>query len=1011
MTSNIPQPISLLTNHRPFLLLCEAIGLFHMAGKAKIDFLKYQAGEITSYDYKGWAGTENVEPDLLSKILGSSLLPDHLSQGFLPGSWLDLVTKHADRDGTGLLGLLQAAHGMASGIEKQGYASKTVKYLAQTTPHLWMSSVFGTPERNLLSDPPFILTPEGWENLINEIIGENEIIGKNKIIGKLKEAINLKDKNAGVDDWFEWRNRLVGPEAFVRKAFLSTLAETRLPNNDVTLWDQSYIAAALFKSAIAGALLDSQFSTSDKGIKSKVRWRLLTIGIGSEYYEARAVKIGDWTGTARILEEFFKGVQRLIEVDLALGSLIYRDTEVCIFTFPGEPKDQQPPASWIESHSWLKWLEDQIDELAQKYDLETPPYCSLSEPTRSLVPIVKARHDADHALSVPVHRYWLPSTKDQNSGHVCPVCGVRQNSDPTNKDRPCEVCLKRRSHRLQDWLNEKSGSETIWLDEVADSNDRIALITLQLDVEPWLEGERIDSLRAQAIPDWLRHNADLGNVLGQANTAPLMRLHGYIQGELSKFNQTKFNQTKFNQNDNILAALNQGFKSYGDWKTFFEDIVEDRAKEAPKWDSLTDNQRALWLSHQLFRKLPSPGRTYRFWRQSEDFFKYLYKKFSEIASKHPNHWRLKRLVFIPENTQKLRKNHLYESLVGNQTCSFLFDGDALITASNLARFLLPHQTSPDKFQNTLTLRDAEKPQDPSIQVEIKKVSQDYFHLNKYYPIITLELSPLRFQILVPLEAASECVDVAIQEWRQQFARVQDRLPLNIGVVVFPSKMSFQAVIEMARTIEHKLTSQSAPEKWKVKKKCNVDRQVRVHLHRPDNGIEKWEIPTDLPDGRKDVFYPYLAMVNSAVQRDRDFQSPNGTVYRHAEDVSPGEEIQVYPSKITTVFLDTTVRRFESPTIFYLRDWETMRDNWELLSCSMVTTQLQMLREELLRLTHQWRIEQTGSAKKAAEELLRVYLRERLPSTSGEDIEKLLESFQRGVLLWTIDWHLSIAKEK
>lgn len=995
MMSNGPQPISLLRNHRPFLLLCEAIGLFHMAGKAKIDFLKNQAGEIPSYDYKGWAGTENVEPDLLSKILGSTLLPNHLSQGFLPGSWHDLATKHAVRDGTGLLGLLQAAHGMASGIEKQGYASKTVKYLAQTTPHLWMSSVFGTPERNLLSDPPFILTPEGWKNLIDEIKG------------KLNEAINLKNDNAKEDKWFEWRNRLVGPEAFVRKAFLSTLAETRLPNNDVTLWDQSYIAAALFKSAIAGALLDSQFSTSDTGIKSKVRWRLLTIGIGSEYYESRAVKIGDWTGTARILEEFFKDVQCLIEVDLALGSLIYRDTEVCIFTFPGESKGQQPPALWIKSQdfSWQKWLKNQIDALAQNYDLETPPYCSLSEPTRSLVPIVKARHDADRALSIPVHRYWLPSTKNQNSGHVCPVCGVRQNGDPTNKDRPCEVCLKRRSHRLQDWLKGKSGSETIWLDEVADSNDRIALITLQLDVEPWLEGERIDSLRAQAIPDWLLHNSDLDKALDQANTAAFMRLYGYIQSKLSQSNR----------NDNILAALNQGFRFYQDWQTFFEDIVEDRTKEAPKWALLQNHERTLWLSHQLFRKLPSPGRTYRFWRQSEDFFKHLYKEFSEISSKHFNQWRLRRLALIPEDSpkdaQKLRKNHLYEGLVGNQTCSFLFDGKALITASNLARFLLPHQTSPDKFQNTLTLKDAEEPQDSSIQVKIKKVSQDYSHLNKYYPIITLELSPLRFRILVPLETASKCVDVAIREWRRQFARVQDRLPLNVGVVVFPSKMSFQAVIEMARTIEHKLTSQSAPEKWTVKEKSNENGQVRVHLHRPDNAIEVWEIPTDLPDGRKDVFYPYLAMANSTVQKDRDFQSPNGTVYRHAEDVFPSEEIQVYPSKITTVFLDTTVRRFESPTIFYLRDWETMRKNWELLSCSMVTSQLQMLRAELLRLTHQWRMDQTESAKKTAKELLRVYLKEKLSPTYKEDIEKLLEGFQKGVLLWTIDWHLSIAKEK
>jgi hypothetical protein len=57
--------------------------------------------------------------------------------------------------------------------------------------------------------------------------------------------------------WLAWRESAIGKDSFIRRAFLSTLAETRLPNNDVTLWDQSYVAAALFKSAVARAAVQA----------------------------------------------------------------------------------------------------------------------------------------------------------------------------------------------------------------------------------------------------------------------------------------------------------------------------------------------------------------------------------------------------------------------------------------------------------------------------------------------------------------------------------------------------------------------------------------------------------------------------------------------------------------------------------------------------------------------------------------------------------------------------------
>ncbi|MCX8071907.1 MAG: hypothetical protein N3C12_05585 [Candidatus Binatia bacterium] len=136
---------------------------------------------------------------------------------------------------------------MASGIEKNIPAS-TSKYLNQDITHMWLASPFGHPVRNLLNDPPPLLHPGSWRDLLDRI--EN-LLEDLQALGNPPSPHTAND----LDGWWNWREGVVGSQGWLRQAFLSTLAETRRPNNDVTLWDQSYVAAALFKSAVAGAVL------------------------------------------------------------------------------------------------------------------------------------------------------------------------------------------------------------------------------------------------------------------------------------------------------------------------------------------------------------------------------------------------------------------------------------------------------------------------------------------------------------------------------------------------------------------------------------------------------------------------------------------------------------------------------------------------------------------------------------------------------------------------------------
>jgi CRISPR-associated Csx11 family protein len=990
-------PAETLREHRPLLLAMEAIGWFHMAGKARSEFLRHHGGDRVDYEYAKWHDHE-TPPFPWDDLLGwvRSRFQSKVPANAWPGSFKEFTEKHTKQE-SGLLGLLQAGHGIVSGVEKNLHR-KTSEYLGQSVPHMWLSSPWGYPKRNLLVDPPEVLTPNGWKQVVSEI---------RRILEELK---NLGTQNVqDVGAWWRWRDEAIGPDSFIRRAFLSTLAETRLPNNDVTLWDQSYVAAALFKSAVAGALLNSSFPWVDSQIKQKTRWRLLTVAMGTEHYEARAVKIGDWTGMQATLERFFEEVRRLIEVDLAAGSLLYRDSSAAVFSFPGEREDENVPAPWLSG--WEEWLQEQIDEIAGRLDLETPPEVRLSQPTRSLVPMVREREKVSKSTAVPVHREWRISASEAQ-GHVCPVCGVRGNGDPTSKGRPCAVCWARRHHRRDDWLSGRLGYDTIWFEEAADSNGRLAVLTLSLDLEPWLDGERVDSLRAQAISEWRRFNPTL-EVDEQvdpnpiAPSTPFDSLFTYIRNSLSRFDPQ----------DPVLSNLQEGFRYERDWPTFFQKIVEDRAA-APTWGNLSNDERAAWLAHQLFCKLPSPGRVYRFWREAIEFFEDLLCEFRQIASRSDNPWRVRRLLLIPDasTAHGWKDGMLYDGRWRGVQISLVYV-DALkgfVTASNLARLLKPEERE-EAFRNqTITVEEEDTFGQPtSLTVQsVKELVGRYAHLGVYYPVIPLEVSPLRFRVVLPLEAASECVDLAIARWREQFARVWDRLPLRVGVVGFPRALSFQAVVEAVRNVEEAFRLPA--EIWRVEETQIQEGVLALSLRRKDGQNTLWCIPLRLPDGREDVFYPYVEVEDRTLRYPRDFRHPeNGRVFRHVADLRVGDGIRVTPAKIIALWMESTAARFDKPKPYSLEDWTKMRAVWELLTrVAPSITAVQRLRKAIAELETQWRSPNGswGAPMELRRETLRALFAEHL-EVQGAALETLVACAMEDLFSWTLEWHLSALYEK
>ncbi|MEM1759925.1 MAG: CRISPR-associated protein Csx11 [Thermofilaceae archaeon] len=1019
--------IEKLRQHRPVLLACEAIGWLHMAGKARIEFLRKHGGDNVHYDDRKWHDTECPPfpwDDLVGwvKTFPGSVIP----QDVWPSSMKEFTEKHRDRS-TKLLGLLQAGHGVTSGIEKN-LPGETSAYLGQSLLHMWLSSPFGYPKRNLSADPPRILTEQGWRQLVAEM---------RRVLEELRDLQAQKAND--LMPWLQWREKAIGPGSYIREAFLSTLAETRLPNNDVTLWDQSYVAAALFKSAVAGAILHQSFPWKDEGLKQKTRWRLLTVAIGTDHYEARVVKIGDWTGTQAVLEEFFAQVAQLIEVDLAVGSLLYRDSSVAIFSFPGERSDESVPASWL--NGWEQYLQQEIDRIAESLYLEIPPLVRLSGPTRSLVPMVRERREVAKVLAIPVHRPWnvCCCVPEENKGHVCPVCRVRLNGDPTNKGKPCKICQERRYHRLEDWLKGRMNYDTVWFEEVADRDDRIALITLSLDLEPWLNGDQVDSLRAQAIPEWSRYNPVLSEFWQRDESRrrhepnpvrPFDLMHKLVEEIKKRFYDA--GQLKFREEDLLLASLQEGYRHFRRmnpkdrsesdhdyeerlYRTFFRDIVEDRS-DAPSWDLLNDDQRAAWFTHQLFRKLPSPGRVYRFWREAQEFFEHLLKEFRQIAACSDNPWRVRRVLIIPNQDQGdkgWKDGTLYEGRLRDARLSLVYVQvlNGFITASNLARVLNPEEPRSVLKGQTLLVEeeDAFGKAKTLVIGEVKEILPSYSHLGVYHPVIPLEVSPLRFRIIMPLEAASECVDLALNLWKERFARVWDRLPLHVGVVAFDRSLAFQAVLEATRNLEGMLASRGK-ECWKVVDKEVGEGVLVLGLCRQDGQTIIRVMPLRVPDGREDVFYPYFWVEDQQLRFPRDFRHPEGAIYRHVADLRIGDGVFVVPARVATLFMDSTAARFEKIEPLYAEDWDKLRALWRLLQrVAPSQAALQRFRSALDRLEREWQAGPDKVSSDLWQDMVRALLVEHL-EVKGAALEVLTEATLQGLLQYTLKWHIAALKE-
>ena len=364
--------------------------------------------------------------------------------------------------------LLEAAHDVASGVEKE----QAEKPCSQVAEKFYRSTAFG------------------WESPIDPARLERDRL-------ELVKPILSGDDRKGVLN-------------AASNTLSHGLGDTQWPINEVTLWDLCHGTATLFKAALAQLVLGGTWPTPPH---SNLRWRLLYVSFGGVAFWGEAHHVTDLLGRRQVLEDGLDSVRDILEIRYPLGNEVYRDEHGSVFVVPDaddllklEDENGRPLKTLLEQAFDAKGVRG---ELTPEIEISGPQQGKKIDLANTL----QTRNQENILHPAVVANWWSEGQRPQNT-EICTVCGRRPvghvepgletwvTSRKAQDRNVCGVCLHRRGRRAHDWArnvtihDERLGpfDRTIWTDEVADGNGRFALVVGRFVLDGWLGGQLIPTM-------------------------------------------------------------------------------------------------------------------------------------------------------------------------------------------------------------------------------------------------------------------------------------------------------------------------------------------------------------------------------------------------------------------------------------------------------------------------------------------------------------------------------------
>lgn len=319
-------------------------------------------------------------------------------------------------------------------------------------------------------------------------------------------------------DWGKIRNWIL---VEVKSWYSRLLSDSRFPVNDVSLWDQAYMTASMFKAILAGLFIDD---SKDKNGKTRfqrylekpqsIKWSIFGIQYNKLGLSEKGLKVASIKWYRDTTDKVDNEIKKLLESYYALGNEVYRD-ETGIYFVVAENMIGEKKGDFYNLNNNLSKIKDDIQGIFTKnFEGEIYPAIFLTEPSRGLMNLGYFIENAkENFLKAEYPQNFKDKLKhDTNPNGICQICKMRLAHKKAKDNLFCDVCESRLKRRIDNWFKNPE-SETIWLDELQDKNGRIALITLKFELGKWLNGDLLNSLIVQQGQFELQLNNNIKNFI------------------------------------------------------------------------------------------------------------------------------------------------------------------------------------------------------------------------------------------------------------------------------------------------------------------------------------------------------------------------------------------------------------------------------------------------------------------------------------------------------------------
>jgi hypothetical protein len=770
----------------------------------------------------------------------------------------------------------------------------------------------------------------------------------------------------------------------VSKLFSQTVADTRRPINEVDLWSWGLLVGALYKSALAGALL-----TGCPPAAHDLRWRLLGVRVNGLDYVLSVVRIPDLLARQELLTAALDNVRNLLEVTYPIGSEVYRDENGSIFVVPDVADLLDRTDNGRNSLRDLilhKFAQGTVKgqpslqlggEIVPHLELEQQPWWGQDpnwpNSSNDKLPNISSlltQRIASTASVAAIEQAW----QNREATDICTVCGLRPQgpSQKAAERNVCDICEKRRADRSQRWATLEA-ERTIWTDEVADANGCLMLIVGQFDLTHWLDGSLLESLLLIAPHD----PQNLAGKPVTSKTPSFSRLRRIWETTCTFWREAQADiLERLSDDRRRLKIYLNAQPDLGPFHVY--DLVVGPTDLSVVWVPAQNNQDGYLLT--------------------ADNLDYIARRLSADPGIYTH----------PATAAIFVEDHLRERFVNNGAHQPILRNPDVSISQGRANLLAGIRITHVEYQE-----------------------------NRYATAIPILAEPRSFMLLVPADKSLAIMKFIKEKYEHEMGKVRDRLPLHLGCIYARRRIPIRAVLDAGRAM---LERRIPPEQRLVK----LGDVGVLELERDGYSLQ-WQIPLKMGDGTTDDrWYPYFFLDTEGDDNKADasrrcaakVSRPIGNGEKvdcwivHAANLRACETVYLWPSTFDFEFLDSTARRFEicydenshrprRTRPFYLEDLDRLEALWEYMKRLSKTQRHQVIRT--IEATREMWYGQDHEGHSTTDAVFQQFVADTLAGAawprgqSWNSIpekwrEKLIQAGVRGELADLAELHMEILKE-